>query len=95
LSEGLLGKEIRREMASILTEGSPDFIKCKEAGKRLYAKMKDEGFQLSGVGVGISGDRKRPTIHIMLHHKPKSPKVPETFEDYEVDIVVTGTIRAL
>lgn len=95
LSEGLLGEEIRREMASILTEGSPDFMKCKEAGKRLHAQMKSEGFQLTGVGVGVSADRKHPTIHIMLHHKPKSPKIPETFEGFQVDIVVTGAIRPL
>jgi len=77
-----------------LTDDSPEYRACKAAGKRLHAKMKDEGFELTGVGVGISADRKQPAIHIMLHHKPQSPKVPETFEGFEVDIVITGTIRA-
>ena len=80
---------------SILTDDSPEYRACKEAGKRLYAKMKDEGFELTGVGIGVSSDRKRPTIHIMLHHKPRSPRVPDNFEGFEVNIEVTGTLRAL
>lgn len=81
-------------MGSILTEDSPEYRECKAAGKRLHAKMKDEGFELTGVGVGVSADRKHPTIHILLHHKPQSPKVPNNFEGFEVNIEVTGAIRA-
>jgi hypothetical protein len=75
------------------TDDPPEFRACKEAGKRLYNQLKSQGFQLTGVGIGSSSDQKRPAIHIRLHHKPSSPKVPETFEGFEVNIVVTGTIR--
>ena len=80
---------------TILTDDSPEFRACKLAGSRLYDQLKNQGFHLTGVGVGVSADRKHPAIHIQLHHKPKSPKVPETFDGFEVNIVVTGTIRAL
>lgn len=80
-------------MTSILSDDSPEFRACKEAGKRLHSQLKDQGFQLTGVGVGVSADQKRPIIHIMLHHKPKSPKIPETFDGFEVNLLVTGTIR--
>ena len=78
----------------IFTDESPEYRACKESGKRLHAKMKVEGFELTGVGVGVSSDRKRPTIHIRLHHKPSTPKVLETLEGFEVNIVVTGALEA-
>jgi hypothetical protein len=92
---GTLAEEIRRTMTKrpVLTESSPEFRACKAAGSRLYDQLKNQGFQLTGVGVGVSADRKHPTIHINLHHKPRSPKIPNTFEGFEVDIGVTGTIR--
>ena len=80
---------------SILMDSSPDFIRCKEAGKRLYQQLESQGFELTGVGVGVNATRTAPTIYIMLHHKPKSPKVPSEFEGFKVDIAVTGTIRFL
>lgn len=79
----------------VLTDGSPDFIECKKAGKRLYQQLKNQGFELTGVGVGISGDRTALTIHIMLHHKPETPKIPTEFEGFEVDLEITGTIQPL
>jgi hypothetical protein len=79
---------------SLLTDESPEFRACKAAGSRLYDQLKIQGFQLTGIGVGVNATRTSPTIHVMLHHKPRSPKIPETFEGFEVNIVVTGTIRA-
>jgi hypothetical protein len=79
----------------ILTEGSADFIECKRAGKKLYQQLKNQGFALTGVGVGISGDRTALTIHIMLHHKPSIPKIPTEFEGFEVDLEITGGIQPL
>jgi hypothetical protein len=79
----------------ILTEGSADFTECKKAGKKLYQQLKNQGFELTGVGVGISGDRTALTIHIMLHHKPGTPKIPTEFEGFEVDLEITGDIQPL
>ena len=77
----------------ILTEDSPAFLDCKRAGKKLHQKLKDQGFALTGVGVGVNGARTHPTIHILLHHNPRSPKIPTEFEGFEVDLVITGDIR--
>jgi hypothetical protein len=80
---------------SILREDSTDSLDCKRAGKKLYQQLMEQGFELTGVGVGINDKRTAPTIHIMLHHKPSSPKIPTEFEGFEVDLVITGTITAL
>jgi hypothetical protein len=79
----------------ILTEESSDFTECKKAGKKLYQQLKNQGFELTGVGVGINGDRTSLTIHIMLHHKPSTPKIPTEFEGFEVDLEITGDIQPL
>jgi hypothetical protein len=82
-------------MKSQLTIDSPESVRCKEAGKRLYQSLKDAGYDLTGVGIGLSKDKKNPAIHMMFKRKPKRGTVPPTFEGYEVNVVVTGVIRPL
>jgi len=77
-----------------MTNNDAEFIKCKDAGKRLYKKLSDAGIELTGVGVGLSTDKQSPAIHMMFKHKPKIAP-PDKFEGYEVQVIVTGKIRAL
>jgi hypothetical protein len=80
---------------SILTENNPEYRRCERAGLSLYDELGKLGFELSGVGMGVSLDQKHPAIHMLLQHKAAKQNIPSTYKGFEVKIIITGKIKSL
>lgn len=73
----------------------PEAIACKNAGKKLFDVLAEAGVHMTGVGVGLSDDKQEAVIRVYLLNEADKPKVPTTFNGYQVKTTVTGTIKAL
>ncbi len=73
---------------------NPEIANCKKSGKKLYNSLAKQGVELTGYGVAFDDDGKL-AIAIRLQNESDRALVPTEYDNYKVDVRVTGTITAL
>lgn len=71
------------------------FVRCLEAGRKLYNKLLCEGVDLVGVGVGMDANFRNRIIALTAGNDTVVPKwrVPREFEGFEVTLKVRKPSR--